>query len=109
MPHLVGDYLHLGVLHDEAHGLRALGGAHVGNAPAVYQRFAAALALRHEGGLEMPQQGGLAAAAPAAEHYEFAAVYAEAHIVKGFFARERVCKTQIFEKDLFHLISSARS
>ena len=73
---------------------------------AVEKDGAAALSVGGQGGFQMPQKGGLAAAAFAAQHHILPLLNGQLHIFQGVFPGSGVGKGQILDIEMRHWTAS---
>ena len=102
MPDLIRDDLIVGILHHKADFGCLVILVHLIQGDAAEQNPAAALAVRRQHGFQMPQEGGLSAAALAAEDYILPFFNAEVHPAQGFLFRVGVRKAQILDMEMRH-------
>ena len=93
VPDFVGDDLVVGVLHDIADFRRLHLLGQVGEGGTIEKDLTAALAEGGQGGFQMLQQGGLAAAGFAAEHHIFALLNGKGNILQRIPAAVGIGKT----------------
>ena len=108
VPDLVRHDLVVRVLHHIANGTGLALGIHFVQGHAVKQNLPGPAARWGQNGFQVPQQGGLSAAAVAAQEHILSLFYGEGHIRKGLLCSIRIGKAQAANFKLFHTIASRR-
>ena len=106
VPHLVGDDLVIGILHDKADPGRLLPEGNIFQRNPVQQDLPAAPAMGSQHGFQVPQKRCLAAAGLAAQYDIFPFFNGEIHTIQRFALRGGVGEIQILDTQMCHWIIS---
>ena len=109
VPHLVGDDLVVRILQHEADAGALLPPGQGLQGLPLKQDAPLPEAVGGQGGLELPQQGGLSAAGGAAQGDKGPRPDGQADAIQGFFILLGIGKAQIFQRKAVHFRSSLRS
>ena len=108
MPDLVRDDLFVRILHHIANGGSLGAAVHSVHGAAVKENLPSPVPRGGQNGFEMPQKGGLSAAAVAAEQHILPFFNGKGHILQALLLCPRIGKAQVSNFNLVHAMASRR-